>query len=180
MGWSHGGCPPLVRIGQPSAPASLNLGAWVVACGVDGLDYKLHRSQRRRQRAACRSAPRPTWMHGNRSFRVPWRMRPRCFCATSLTTASASRPDSRKPPQQDVPVPSVELAKQVVGCGNTTGSSTDKWKAFYLTPAAASCVTPARINECFANLECKVVGLRIGRRREHRYSDSGVCEQRTR
>ncbi len=58
-------------------------------------------------------------------------------------------------------IPTVELAKQVVGCGNTTGRSTDKWTAFHLTPAAASCVTPPLINECFANLECKVVDSRM-------------------
>jgi flavin reductase (DIM6/NTAB) family NADH-FMN oxidoreductase RutF len=58
-------------------------------------------------------------------------------------------------------IPTVELAKQVVGCGNTSGRNTDKWKAFHLTPAAATCVAPPLITECFANLECKVVDPRM-------------------
>jgi flavin reductase (DIM6/NTAB) family NADH-FMN oxidoreductase RutF len=58
-------------------------------------------------------------------------------------------------------IPTVELAKQVVGCGNTSGRNTDKWKEFHLTPAPASCVTPPLISECFANLECKVVDTRM-------------------
>jgi len=58
-------------------------------------------------------------------------------------------------------IPTVELARKVVGCGNTSGNTIDKWKAFHLTPAAASCVTPPLINECFANLECKVVDSRM-------------------
>jgi flavin reductase (DIM6/NTAB) family NADH-FMN oxidoreductase RutF len=58
-------------------------------------------------------------------------------------------------------IPSVELAKKVVGCGNTSGRNVDKFKAFRLTPAAASCVTPPLIAECFANLECKVFDPRM-------------------
>ena len=37
-------------------------------------------------------------------------------------------------------VPTVELAKKVVGCGNTSGRSVDKFKTFRLTPVAASVV----------------------------------------
>jgi len=61
-------------------------------------------------------------------------------------------------------IPSVELAKKVVGCGNTSGRNIDKFKTFCLTPAPAACVKPPLIEECFANLECKVVDPRmIGR-----------------
>ena len=58
-------------------------------------------------------------------------------------------------------IPTVELAEKVVGCGNTSGRSIDKFKAFGLTPAAASCVEAPLINECYANLECKVVDAKM-------------------
>jgi flavin reductase (DIM6/NTAB) family NADH-FMN oxidoreductase RutF len=54
-------------------------------------------------------------------------------------------------------IPTAELAKQVVGCGNCSGRKIDKFKKFGLTPAAASCVEAPLIAECYANLECKVI-----------------------
>ena len=51
-------------------------------------------------------------------------------------------------------IPTVELAKQVVGCGNCSGQKVDKFKKFALTPMDASCVKPPLIDECYANLEC--------------------------
>jgi flavin reductase (DIM6/NTAB) family NADH-FMN oxidoreductase RutF len=54
-------------------------------------------------------------------------------------------------------IPSVELAEKVVGVGNTSGKRVDKFKVFGLTMAAASCVKAPLIDECYANLECKVV-----------------------
>ena len=53
-------------------------------------------------------------------------------------------------------VPTVELSKPVVGCGNTTGRTTDKFAAFGLTPVPASGVAAPLIAECYANLECRV------------------------
>ena len=58
-------------------------------------------------------------------------------------------------------IPTVELAAETVGCGNTSGRTVDKFKAFRLTPLAASCVKPPLIDECYANLECKVVDTRM-------------------
>lgn len=54
-------------------------------------------------------------------------------------------------------IPTVELAEKVVSCGNTSGLDIDKFHDFGLTPAAASCVKVPLIDECYANLECKVV-----------------------
>jgi len=54
-------------------------------------------------------------------------------------------------------IPTVGLAKQVVGCGNCSGQKVDKFKKFNFTPVAASCVKAPLIDECYANLECKVV-----------------------
>jgi flavin reductase (DIM6/NTAB) family NADH-FMN oxidoreductase RutF len=54
-------------------------------------------------------------------------------------------------------IPTVELAKKVVGCGNTSGRDVDKFKKFGLTPVPAACVGAPLISECYANLECKVI-----------------------
>jgi flavin reductase (DIM6/NTAB) family NADH-FMN oxidoreductase RutF len=53
-------------------------------------------------------------------------------------------------------IPTVEIAKQVVGCGNTHGAKVDKFKKFSLTPFPASQVNAPLIGECYANLECRV------------------------
>jgi flavin reductase (DIM6/NTAB) family NADH-FMN oxidoreductase RutF len=58
-------------------------------------------------------------------------------------------------------IPTVELAKQVVGCGNTTGAKIDKFASFHLTPAVASYVKAPLIAECYVNLECKVIDMRM-------------------
>jgi flavin reductase (DIM6/NTAB) family NADH-FMN oxidoreductase RutF len=58
-------------------------------------------------------------------------------------------------------IPTVELAEQVVACGNTSGKSVDKFDRFGLTSKPASCVGAPLIAECFANLECRVVDTRM-------------------
>lgn len=58
-------------------------------------------------------------------------------------------------------IPTADLAPQVVGCGNTTGQRLDKFKAFGLTPVPATLVSPPLIDECYANLECRVVDTRL-------------------
>ena len=58
-------------------------------------------------------------------------------------------------------IPTVELAAKVVGCGNTSGRTVDKFQTFGLTPTPASRVEPPLIAECYANLECKVVDARM-------------------
>jgi flavin reductase (DIM6/NTAB) family NADH-FMN oxidoreductase RutF len=58
-------------------------------------------------------------------------------------------------------IPTVELAKQVVGIGNCSGSKVDKFKKFKLTALPASKVAASLIAECYANLECKVVDTRM-------------------
>ncbi len=54
-------------------------------------------------------------------------------------------------------IPAVELASQVVGCGNTSGERIDKFKRFGLTRVAGEVVEAPLIGECFASLECQVV-----------------------
>jgi flavin reductase (DIM6/NTAB) family NADH-FMN oxidoreductase RutF len=58
-------------------------------------------------------------------------------------------------------IPSVELAAQVVGCGNTSGRDADKFEEFGLTSNPAELVEAPLIAECFANLECRVVDTRL-------------------
>jgi len=58
-------------------------------------------------------------------------------------------------------IPTVKLAAKVVGCGNSSGADTDKFAAFRLTPAAARRVKAPLIEECYANLECKVADTRM-------------------
>jgi flavin reductase (DIM6/NTAB) family NADH-FMN oxidoreductase RutF len=58
-------------------------------------------------------------------------------------------------------IPTVELTEQVVGCGNVSGADVDKFEKFDLTAAAAKDVRAPLIDECFANLECKVVDTRM-------------------
>jgi flavin reductase (DIM6/NTAB) family NADH-FMN oxidoreductase RutF len=57
-------------------------------------------------------------------------------------------------------IPTVELGSAVVGCGNTSGARTDKFAAFGLTATPASRVTAPLVDECWANLECRVVDTR--------------------
>lgn len=58
-------------------------------------------------------------------------------------------------------IPTVELAPKAVACGNTSGRKVDKFKVFGLTAAAASRVKAPLIDECYANLECRVVDTRM-------------------
>ena len=58
-------------------------------------------------------------------------------------------------------VPTADLAKGVVGCGNVSGRKIDKFKAFGFTAVKAECVRAPLIDECFANLECKVVDAKL-------------------
>jgi len=61
-------------------------------------------------------------------------------------------------------IPTVDLAKKVVACGNTSGRKIDKFKTFDLTPVASARVKAPRIEECYANLECKVTDARMVRK----------------
>ena len=62
----------------------------------------------------------------------------------------------RKTKECVINIPTVALAKKVVACGNTSGRNVDKFKKFGLTPSAAAYVHAPLIDECYANLECKV------------------------
>ena len=54
-------------------------------------------------------------------------------------------------------IPTVAIAEKVVACGNTSGAKIDKFEKFCLTPKPAKQVGAPLIEECYANLECRVV-----------------------
>ena len=54
-------------------------------------------------------------------------------------------------------IPAADLINKVYGCGQVSGKKVDKFKKFKLTPIPASKVKAPLIDECFINLECKVV-----------------------
>lgn len=58
-------------------------------------------------------------------------------------------------------IPTAELVRRVVACGNVSGRDVDKFEAFGLTPRPASRVAAPLIDECFASLECRVVDTRF-------------------
>ena len=57
-------------------------------------------------------------------------------------------------------IPTVALAAKVVGCGNTSGRTIDKFATFGLTPVPASRVRAPLLAECHASLECRVTDAR--------------------
>jgi flavin reductase (DIM6/NTAB) family NADH-FMN oxidoreductase RutF len=67
----------------------------------------------------------------------------------------------RKTGECVINIPTANLAKKVVACGNVSGESVDKFKKFGLTPVAASVVKAPLIAECYANLECQVVDRKL-------------------
>jgi len=70
----------------------------------------------------------------------------------------------RKTKECVIAIPTVELAPQVVGCGNTSGRKVDKFARFGLTPLPASRVGAPLVAQCYANLECRLEDARLARR----------------
>jgi len=58
-----------------------------------------------------------------------------------------------------VAIPTVDLLDRVVGIGTCSGADTDKFGKFKLTAASGKLVNAPLIEECLANIECKVVDL---------------------
>ncbi len=59
-----------------------------------------------------------------------------------------------------IAIPTVEIARKAVRCGNVSGRKVDKFARFGLTPLPASKVRAPLVAECYANLECCVVDAR--------------------
>lgn len=58
-------------------------------------------------------------------------------------------------------IPTAKIVKKVVDCGNSSGKTIDKFKKFGLTPQPAALVKAPLIEECYANLECRLVNTRM-------------------
>lgn len=58
-------------------------------------------------------------------------------------------------------IPTARIAKAVVGCGNTSGRDTDKFRRFGLTAVPAAKVKAPLIAECYASIECRVLDMRM-------------------
>ncbi|MCW3148569.1 flavin reductase family protein [Stutzerimonas stutzeri] len=58
-------------------------------------------------------------------------------------------------------VPTAELAQQLVDCGNSHGDELDKYARYGLTAAPSAAVQVPRVEECYANLECRVVDRQL-------------------
>lgn len=56
-----------------------------------------------------------------------------------------------------IAIPSVDMSETVVAIGACSGSDTDKFRKFGLTPMKAAEVRAPLIAECIANIECRVV-----------------------
>jgi flavin reductase (DIM6/NTAB) family NADH-FMN oxidoreductase RutF len=67
----------------------------------------------------------------------------------------------RKSRECVIAIPTVELAREVVGCGNCSGGRVDKFERFGLTPVPASHVGAPLVEECGANLECRIADTRL-------------------
>lgn len=83
-------------------------------------------------------------------------------------------------------IPTVEIAEQVVRCGNSSGARTDKFRKFGLTPLPAKKVASPLIAECYASLECRVVDTALVQKYGlvvlevvHAWIDSSVKNPRT-
>ena len=70
----------------------------------------------------------------------------------------------KAPKECVINIPTASLAQKVVGCGSVSGRTSDKFKAFRLTPVPASTVKAPLVGECYANLECKVIDQRMATR----------------
>jgi flavin reductase (DIM6/NTAB) family NADH-FMN oxidoreductase RutF len=58
-----------------------------------------------------------------------------------------------------IAIPTVDLLDRVVGIGTCSGADTDKFSKFKLTAVPGKLVKAPLIEECLANIECKVVDL---------------------
>jgi flavin reductase (DIM6/NTAB) family NADH-FMN oxidoreductase RutF len=61
-----------------------------------------------------------------------------------------------------ISIPTVDMLDTVVGIGTCSGSDTEKFTKFGLTPLPGKVVKAPLIKECLANIECRVVEF-IGR-----------------
>ncbi len=84
---------------------------------------------------------------------------PQLGCVISGRNASFNM--LRKSRECVINIPTQELAKQVVGIGNSSGRTIDKFSRFGLMAVDAARVGAPLIAECYASLECRVADTRL-------------------
>jgi flavin reductase (DIM6/NTAB) family NADH-FMN oxidoreductase RutF len=87
---------------------------------------------------------------------------PRVGCVVSENDFRFAALDATR--QCALNIPTVELAAQVVGCGNSSGRQVDKFVQFGLTSLPSTLIGAPLIAECYANLECRVVDVSMRKR----------------
>lgn len=65
----------------------------------------------------------------------------------------------RKKKECVIAIPTVDMLDKVVGIGTCSGADTDKFARFKLTPVPGKFVAAPLIEECLANMECKVIDI---------------------
>jgi flavin reductase (DIM6/NTAB) family NADH-FMN oxidoreductase RutF len=65
----------------------------------------------------------------------------------------------RKTKECVISIPTVDMIDKVIGIGTCSGSNTEKFEKFMLTPVKAKNIKAPLIKECLANIECKVVDI---------------------
>ena len=65
----------------------------------------------------------------------------------------------RKKRECVIAIPTVDMLDKVVGIGTCSGTDTDKFAKFKLTPVQGKVVRSPLIKECLANIECKVIDI---------------------
>ena len=60
-----------------------------------------------------------------------------------------------------IAIPAADLAKKVVDIGNCSGEEVNKFEKFRLTPGSPHDVKAPLIDECLANIECRVADMRM-------------------
>lgn len=63
----------------------------------------------------------------------------------------------RKSRECVINIPTVDMVDKVIGIGNNSGATMDKFAAFELTAMPAAKVRAPLIKECYANIECRVI-----------------------
>jgi flavin reductase (DIM6/NTAB) family NADH-FMN oxidoreductase RutF len=78
-----------------------------------------------------------------------------------ITSANHSFEMIRKSGECAINIPTDDLARAVVGIGNCSGATVDKFRKFKLTPVRGEKIDAPLIKECYANFECRVVDRQL-------------------
>ncbi len=84
--------------------------------------------------------------------------------ACVISEANYSYKTVRKTHECVIAIPTVEIARKVVACGNSSGRNTEKFAAIGLTPLKAALVKAPLVGECYVNLECVLADARLAKR----------------